>query len=176
MKFYVPSIGDQIRLLEPWRFRLYSDSINADFVYRLLGCKKTTDWDQRQTVDLRLKFVNYDIEKLPHKPPITLKMGSPQFKVSYCAKGDFIIAILPRGVILTINRIYIRQGKSDYDSITFSIPKELNKEFKDLYGRFWAKLSDINRVQFEKFIPGKNSWVSSVYDEYGKDEFNFLEL
>lgn len=178
MQFYVPSIGDQIRLLENWQLRLFAESRNTDFITRILGYGNvaSTCWEAGNKLVDDLKSVNYDIDKLPKKSLVTVRRGSSQYRGGWGANGDYIVGVLPRGLVLTINRIYIRQGKSDYDSITFSVPQKLNNEFKGVYGRFWAKLSDVNRLQFEKFVPGKNSWVSSVYDEYGEEEFNFLEL
>jgi hypothetical protein len=48
--------------------------------------------------------------------------------------------ILPIDTVLRIDRIYIRNGASDFDSISFyaEIPKIKSKP------RFWAKLVDIN--------------------------------
>lgn len=57
---------------------------------------------------------------------------------------------LPKGTVLTIDRIYIRKGASDYSSITFKIKKCIIPDFEGK--RFWAKLSDCNTIKFEKFI------------------------
>lgn len=52
---------------------------------------------------------------------------------------------LPVDTILTVDRIYIRQGKSEYSSVTFrSIIEGVKKK-----PRFWAKLEDVNRIYFE---------------------------
>lgn len=58
--------------------------------------------------------------------------------------------MLPAGTELTVSRIYIRNGKSQYDSITF-----LAKNFLDINGkkvrsaRFWVKLEDANEIEYE---------------------------
>ena len=42
---------------------------------------------------------------------------------------------LPKGLILKIDRVYIRKGQSSFSSITFSVPKNLNQKlinWKDL--------------------------------------------
>lgn len=57
---------------------------------------------------------------------------------------------IPEGTTLTVDRIYIRKGVGNYDSITFNIRKGScpNKpEYEKT--RFWAKLSDVNRIQCE---------------------------
>jgi hypothetical protein len=56
---------------------------------------------------------------------------------------------IPKGIVLTVARIYIRNGKKDFDSITFSIKKDA--KVWQHSGRFWAKLYDINEnIEFEK--------------------------
>lgn len=66
---------------------------------------------------------------------------------------------IPKGTILKVDRIYIRKGLSDYSSITFIAHNlgeivrkvgwmnEKTKKKKTL--RFWAKLSDCNKIKFE---------------------------
>jgi len=52
---------------------------------------------------------------------------------------------LPEGTLLTVDRIYIRQGMKEYSSVTFrSILKGIKKK-----PRFWAKLGDVNNIQFD---------------------------
>ncbi len=51
---------------------------------------------------------------------------------------------LPVGTILKVDRIYIRQGKAEFDSITFRIRKCSEKALEK--GRFWAKLRDVNTM------------------------------
>jgi hypothetical protein len=59
--------------------------------------------------------------------------------------GKTISVTLPKGTVLSVSRIYIRNGASDYDSITFSI-KEC--PIKGIKGRFWVKLEDANRISY----------------------------
>jgi len=57
---------------------------------------------------------------------------------------------LPEGTLLTVDRIYIRRGKTEYSSVTF------RAVLKGVKGkpRFWAKLVDVNEIQFEPVIDG----------------------
>lgn len=50
---------------------------------------------------------------------------------------------LPKGTTLKVDRIYIRKGAGDYDSVTFFMPGTGKRI------RFWAKLADVNRIEFE---------------------------
>lgn len=95
----------------------------------------------------------------------------PGINYSYCDEGS-IMASLPKGTILRVDRIYIRKGKSDWDSVTFAIVSapddnkrlklttesdtrhttlhipEANKKLeRKLKGsRFWAKLDNVNEI------------------------------
>jgi hypothetical protein len=52
--------------------------------------------------------------------------------------------MFPKGTSLKIDRIYIRKGSSDYSSITFYVGSGNLKG-----ARFWAKLADVNRIEFD---------------------------
>lgn len=84
------------------------------------------------------------------------------------------MASFPKGTILRVDRIYIRKGKSDWDSVTFcvahapgdenrakasgkaytwagrddaSIPEADKKKEQKLKGaRFWVKLENVNDI------------------------------
>lgn len=60
---------------------------------------------------------------------------------------------IPKGCTLTVSRIYIRQGKKDYDSITFSLipTPEFKKKLKGPGARFWVQLDELNdKLEFTK--------------------------
>ncbi len=79
---------------------------------------------------------------------------------------------VPKGSLLSVQRIYIRSGKKEWDSITFAlreVPRALppepepatagkgrkkkptapKKTTKKATGRFWAKLRDVNEIECE---------------------------
>jgi hypothetical protein len=63
---------------------------------------------------------------------------------------------LPAGSELGIDRIYIRRGAREYDSITFNL---LGAKLQDKkrYGtkarvRFWVKLACANQIEFESLL------------------------
>lgn len=64
---------------------------------------------------------------------------------------------LPKGSVLKVDRIYIRKGVGDYDSITFWLTDCPNKAWAPKKaggtaagrGRFWVKLADANNILFE---------------------------
>jgi len=54
---------------------------------------------------------------------------------------------LPKGTVLKLHRIYIRNGSKDFDSVTFNASRISGKKVKGC--RFWVKLDDANRMEFE---------------------------
>lgn len=61
---------------------------------------------------------------------------------------------LPAGSILVVDRIYIRNGASDFSSLTFrALLSKDKKSFKAPFGkagvRFWAKLAEVNTIEYE---------------------------
>lgn len=77
---------------------------------------------------------------------------------SYRSEERYIITI-PKDTILGVDRVYIRKGVSDYSSVTFTIPKDKNKKNKYAGTRFWAKLSDVNKIEFELLSCNENTMV-----------------
>jgi len=82
---------------------------------------------------------------------------------------DSIPATIPAGEILKVDRIYIRKGKEEFDSITFywkNMRTEPRIEEHPIYPtpgvvatreiriprypvRFWVKLDDANKIEFD---------------------------
>lgn len=137
-RMYIPSIGDQIRLTKNWSFPLYFEHRNIGLLGRI-------------------------------KPGVS-------YRYARTDTGS-ITATLEAGTVLRVARIYIRQGKSDWDSVTFTVslaPNDGNREkykktgvhvyyshqqetpspmatepMKFKGARFWAKLEDVNEIEFE---------------------------
>lgn len=51
---------------------------------------------------------------------------------------------LPAGSVLKVDRIYIRKGQNDFDSVTFYLTRSNGK--KVTKARFWVKLEDANKI------------------------------
>lgn len=80
------------------------------------------------------------------RPDIVPKEGGKYW--AWGGDGSSVMVTFPKGTTLTIDRIYIRKGKSEWDSVTFSMPKQ--PKVAPFNGRFWAKLEDVNEIKFEK--------------------------
>lgn len=63
---------------------------------------------------------------------------------------------LQAGTELSINRIHIRHGNREFDSITFSVigapPQKRQSNVNLTRVRFWAKLADVNTIEFESIL------------------------
>jgi hypothetical protein len=74
-------------------------------------------------------------------------------------KLDDPVVTIPKGTLLKIDRIFIRNGMSDYDSVTFSAPdikvasagywaqRDPKAKKTKRAVRFWAKLEDANKIE-----------------------------
>jgi len=127
--FLIPDIGTLVRIQEDWTFRLYNESRN-DSLMEALGI----DW------------------RLP--------ISSGGFHGRYSRRGGDVYEVTLRaGSLLRVDRIYIRQGGKErkrYSSVTFNLQKGgsgvyngTEVLFKRKGARFWAKLSDVNRMRVQ---------------------------
>lgn len=117
MNLFIPPLGTEIVLAEPWTFPLHFEYRNfAALEYFNMIKENETKWDTW----------GYEVSY-----PLTL----------------------PAGTTLKVDRIYIRKGAGDFDSVTFWM-KGGNKVVPFAKGkpkaiRFWAKLADVNRIIIE---------------------------
>jgi hypothetical protein len=57
---------------------------------------------------------------------------------------------LPKGTVLVIDRMYLRKGAEEFDSLTFRLhecPGKVRGKAVKGKPRFWAKLADVNQIQ-----------------------------
>lgn len=60
------------------------------------------------------------------------------------SSGQSTPLTLPKGTFLSVDRIFIRRGSVDFNSVSFRILKGSPKFSKT---RFWAKLNDVNTME-----------------------------
>lgn len=64
---------------------------------------------------------------------------------------------LPLGTVIRIERVYVRAPASSYDSVTLRI---ISSPIKSLAkARFWVKLSEINKLEFEEVEMNMDSYA-----------------
>ena len=134
MKFQIPSIGDKIRLTRAWKFTLHAESRNESLGLLIDHfVKGETRYASGTWSD---GFSGYGDWR--YDPPI--------------ASGRAIVEVtLPKGTELTIDRIYIRKAAETFNSVSFNVRSfpETYKHKKKGRIRFWAKLNDVNKMNFE---------------------------
>lgn len=145
----IPYLGERILLAQDWTFHLY-DEYRNETLTKELGYR-------------RFSHNMNDINNNVNQPDLYPDISSTPWEVDNRMYKKKVT--LPAGSVLSIKRIYIRQGLSDYDSITFNLlytplahfcPKN---GFKNMGGNkaviplvkgdkgrisFWAKLPEIN--------------------------------
>lgn len=85
--------------------------------------------------------------------------------------GKKYLITIPKDTILTVKKIYVRQGQSTYSSVSFTIKKKNCPGNKSMEGsKFWASLSDVNRIQFELESCNEETLesITILYDELKK--------
>lgn len=128
MRVNVPTLGTELVLSRDWGFDLYDEHRNRDFIDTIAGISPTEDWN---------RYWKQREKLFPEgKIPVTL----------------------PEGSKLKVDRIYIRRGAGDFDSMTFWLVDCPNKAWapKKVGGtattrlRFWVKLDDANCIIYEQ--------------------------
>jgi len=122
VKLYIPEIGDQLRLTADWTFGLYNEHRNETLMEKISDTRKSSAWGN-------------DYAPIP--------------------------CTIPSGAVLKVDRIYIRKGISEYSSVSFLWVGERTEPKVEHWNattiktprkpvRFWAKLVDVNNIEFEK--------------------------
>lgn len=139
MRLYIPEIGDILQLTSDWTFNLYYERRNDALIeYFNLGegfrVIRDVAWKEYQVV-CNLRLVN--------------KASREDVRLAYTAYEDklFVPVTLNSGAELKIDRIYIRKGNSEYSSVSFWYNPTPGIKKSRSY-RFWAKLSDVNNIEF----------------------------
>ena len=140
MKMYIPEIGDKIQLTKDWRFTLYMEYRNRSIcdvelpeLANIALLPNADDFDENSLSD-KYDYVAQAIKRLK-------KEGHRHWW--YLISQLYILYTLPKGTLLQIDRIFIRKGKEEFSSITFKI-------LDDTKRRFWAKLADVNNMEFKR--------------------------
>lgn len=140
-KLNIPSLGDKFKLAQDWVATIQCESRNYAFV---LADQKISRADWLATGEALRKV--YDI------PPTGSLYGERELKVDVDGTNYYlwhpytIDVVIPAGTELIIDRLYIRKGCTDFDSVTFRIKKAKGVR---LHGRFWVQLANANEIVYE---------------------------
>ena len=154
-QLFVPNLGTIIQLTENWTFKLFFEHRNHTLIQA--HCDKKPDFSNiTDAYDLKLKkkffgwnegdFAGHEL--LRHEEPMTEEQLSSTYrtyKSTNASRNAYLLATLPAGTQLVIDRIYIRRGVEAYNSVTFRTNKNCpEKKFRSK--RFWARLADVNKI------------------------------
>jgi len=157
MNFFIPEIGTLIRLEEDWTFTLYAEYRNDSLMKIFMKNSIPKD----ANLNWNLQSIRQNLYKNQ-------------------------IVELPKGLVVKIDRIYIRKGLSQYSSITFTIPNPKTKKDKQEmphnleFGgtKFWVKLHECNGLNFSTVLKNEETkeLFISLYKEIEKDASNKFGL
>lgn len=143
MKLYIPELGDKLTLDKDWTFTLEVECRNQIF-YHLPYLAKLA-------ATIKQKYPGWEMDSyIDYMGDAIIKYTKTGYTKRIDAKPliGIIRITLPKGTVLTVDRVYIRKGASEFSSITFRIASTTHP---DLAGkkknRFWAKLADVNTME-----------------------------
>jgi hypothetical protein len=161
---HIPTIGEQLLLADDWTFTVTAEYRNDHLWQHLIATGVLPpDADRWEAIPPRCGQliertyrVRADVPGVPYwqqtdmidrtvQEPCGLEAGHDgEHNPRHHEPRDYarVQCTVPRGATLTVDRIYIRKGKQDYDSLTFWATGLGAKKI-----RFWAKLADVNRIR-----------------------------
>lgn len=147
-RLYIPKLGDHLQLAEDWTFPLHIEGRNSS-LWKVFGIEPPNYWRCWKYADEAEALADPIYQQFAAHPDVTL---SPKvLENAYRGQNYQVEATLsvtfPAGTILKMDRLYIRKGAREFDSVTFVAEK--TSLFKGRKPRFWAKLEDANRMVLE---------------------------
>lgn len=133
MKLFIPTIGTRLVLAEDWTFHLHDEYRNEKFYKAFHGEIKRNGY----------KWVGHG----EHGDSISSPVQTDRCWHRTYDKPEPLATTLPKGTVIEVDRLYLKKGAGDYDSVTFRlISSDLGKKVK---GRFWAKLEEVNTITID---------------------------
>lgn len=166
MNLWIPTLGDSFILEEPWTFTLVNETRNISLFGK--ERKKLVEWKPRSyrvssstpmepdyytnrySWETRRNVVVTPAPDTTGEYPNGAKWKMHNYKIedeiSVFAPLPDKEFTLPAGIALYIERIYIRKGNKDYDSVTFRTGECEDKTLSRK--RFFARLEDVNKIKY----------------------------
>lgn len=162
MKLYIPEIGDSFTLEKDWNFTLYPEGRN-ETLGELFGVYLPSSYYGKWVplTHPKLRANVYRDDQSDDYKQYWIDYENHRNECDRIAQ-DSIQITLKKGTILSVDRVYIRKGSSDFSSITFYAKNigEIIHDGSSIWGqkkpkkvkafRFWAKLADCNNIEFSK--------------------------
>lgn len=149
-QLFIPSLGSIIVLAEPWTFKLFFEDRNSSLLTTLCPNKEPEKLEYRG-YRRGWGLVEDDhagSELLRHIEPMDEKEladADRSWQATNRKREPYLEITIPAGQQLKFDRIYIRQGITAFNSVTFRTTK-IGPDKKFHSKRFWVKLQDANKV------------------------------
>jgi hypothetical protein len=160
MRLFIPNLKTNLILTQDWTFRLYNEYRNTKGFRKSVGVSWPSYQEWCEAEGLTPEGTT---DERPYKHWIHRDRYQEEAGGTRCYKA----VTLPKGTILRVSRIYIRNGAQAFDSITFSIKKRKGHKVS---GRFWAKLADVNLMEADIWLGEDNATISPAERERRLDE------
>lgn len=158
MKLFIPELGTDLTLSKDWTFSLFYERRNSAVwdAFDSVTDNALTKWRESELVRLEALAEKDDNEYFLKNPTI----GRWRYDNPYRIDQENINSnvTLPSKTKLRVDRIYIRKGQDAFSSLSFlimSCPLKHLTASKDggtfpkyQKRRFWAKLDDVNSIEF----------------------------
>lgn len=150
---FIPPLGFELELREDWHFKLFNELRNTGLI-RAAGMEPPQvalpDFWSLSTAEKHAAYTK-SVWRLPNGD---IPSGR-EVREIYDVCAPFV---LRAGTRLKVDRIYMRRGQSDFDSVTFRCNLWASNFGDPLFTasrrlksfRFWAKLDDVNKIIFEE--------------------------
>jgi hypothetical protein len=170
MKLWIPDIGDKIILTADWTFTVINEGRNSA-IWKALDLEKHPDvvtWHVERAKRLhaaeshekRHRTVKRAITTWGHRwewdSPENEKRGEELWAAYREAEHPKVDVTFPKDTCLTVDRVYIRKGASEFSSLTFFIGNSPMPELQPVKKggrwpsgprRFFARLADVNKIE-----------------------------
>lgn len=143
-KLFIPTIGQELILDTDWNFKLHLEYRNQGLMNLYV-----IPWirlNHPQIYDI-IKNTAFSWDYYIYRAGLTTQADSWTQRPNINPYVEPIVT-LKAGTVLKIDRIYIRKGNQEFDSVSFIITKSANPEITTKV-RFWAKLVDVNTISFQ---------------------------
>jgi len=155
MKLVIPELRTKLKLTEDWTFQLFNERRNSAMLNYLINKNL---FDKSKVVVSQENVYSYGNHGNTEK---ARKIIDECFTSHYRDSQGYIdhrklrnaetrcyMMTIPKGTILIVDRYYIKGD--DFSSITFRTQDiQINGFKKTEKPRFWAKLYEVNNIEFE---------------------------
>lgn len=146
-RLFVPPLRSALKLAEDWTFTVFSEYRNRKLIdyFDLENTDFFRAREERRKELFRLAREAGDRRDYAESSRIHRELWAER-------NANIGEVTLPAGIVLIVDRIYIRQGGDRFDSMTFraQLPNKAKpKSKRPISIRFWCKLDDANLMVIE---------------------------